>query len=363
MSSSDNIYVNVGITNNTIDPDEAIYKLAVYDNTLTVPISNKSNDCFASIVRFSIPTQTIPILIFPLDVNQTNPNLSILEIGILTSTGSEFPTRVIYLPQNDIDPPNTPIIGTPPYFSINDTISPYYNIYNIQPFLNMVNNALSTSITNSGLGVPAPFYIFDPQTELISLIVTQNFISSGAQIFLNSCLAQYFGGFFFNTQLINVIGGYDNLFIHNLSNIPFGSTVGGPYRFIQEYSSIPKWFDITKIVVTSSSLQAVQEYNPLSSNNQTINFSANQIPIITDFAASFPSLKDYSSTLIYNPSSQYRLIDITSSSPVSRLQFQFFWMNRNNQLIPLSLSPNQSIELKLAFVNKNLYKGNTNTFK
>lgn len=358
MSSSDNVYVNVSIDNTIYNRAlQDNYLTAKYDQTSTYPILQNPSEYYLSIVRFSIPTDNIPIFFFPLDIYQTNVNVSNLEIGVETALGTSFSDLVTFVPQNkDLSPPQITILPpSPPYFTPNDTINPYYELFNIQPFLDMINDALAAAITNSALGVPAPYYIFDPKTELISLVVTQAFIATNASIFMNTLLAKYLFGFYLEFKF-----GY---YYHNLSDIPFGSPVGGPYVFIEEFSSVDQWFDITKVVITSSSLGSTPEFNPSVSLSSQINSTSNQIPIITDFAVSFPSLREYSSTLVYNPTSQYRLIDLNTNTPISRVQFQFYWQNKHQQLIPILISPNQSIEIKLAFVKKSLYNGKVTTFK
>lgn len=357
---SDNLYLNLLIPNLVNSSELTPQNIpAEYDQTLNVALLQNPSEYYMSVVRFTLPLDLIPIFSFPVDVSQNNPNISALEIGIQTSGGTQYPQRIVYVSANNIAVPAAS--GSAPYFDYYQVTSPYYFIYNIQPFINMVNTALSAAyVASGGLVADAPYYIFNPQTELISLVVDATFLASGKSIFLNAALKTYFSSFNFTTLNNFVTGPY--FFYHNLSTIPYGSPSGGPYIFQEEWNSLALWFDIRKVVVQSESFPVVQESSPVFSSYkifgsaQQQNGNANYISILTDFAVTYDQVADVSSQLTYIPNPQYRLIDLRSNTPLYRIQLQFFWLSKNSYLYPVLLSPNQGVEIKLGFFKKELYK-------
>lgn len=353
MSEPDNVYLNVLIPNtpiffgNTTTPSNI---LAQYDQSLTIPVLKNPSDYYVSIVRFTVPLDTIPIFSFPLDVYQNNPNVSLLEIGIQLS-GTQYSQKIVFVPPNNLPAPST-IAVSPPYFNYNDVTNPYYFIFCIQCFIDMVNTALAAAFIAAGSpGGTAPFYIYTESTQIISLIVTSGFIGSGAQIFMNGPLKTYFSSFNFTT-LNNSIGAY--LYYHNLSTPPYGQS--SPYQFNEEYNSISLWFDARKIVIVSNSIPVIQEASPTFSNAMVgLNGTANYLPIITDYSLVFNNINDASSVLTYYPSAQYRLTDLKSNAPLTRIDLRFYWLSKNGNLYPIYISPNQSAEVKIGFFKKSLY--------
>jgi len=349
---SDNLYLNIIIPNNVSSTNPYPQSIrAVYDESLVQPILMDPSQYYASIVRFSMPLDTIPFFSFPLDRNQNNPNVSQLLIGVKRA-GVEYTRFVNYIPQNDYPPPVT-TTGT---FSYDQSLLPYYFVYSIQPLITMINIALASAFGAAGIAGAAPYYVYNPLTQLVSLIVTQAFLTANATIFMNNYTKNYLDSFPFYTNVNYQDGAYK--YTHNLDTIPYGSPVGGPYEFIEEYNSLDLWFDIRKIIITSSSFPVIPEstpsYNPDQSNGT--NGSVTYAPIITDYVVSYNNINDVTSVLVYEPSPQYRLVNMSSTSPINRLNFSFSWLSKNGSLYPVLLSPNNSITIKLGFFKKDLYK-------
>lgn len=362
--SGDNIYLNLAISNQSYDLTQNRNIQAVYDQTLTNPLLNNPSDYYLSIIRFSLPSNSIPIFRCPVDVSQNDPNGTPFFIGIELGA-SVYPERVMFVATNSLPAP-TPAASYP-YFSASQISSGYYTMFAAQPLVSMVNTALAAAHTASGIGGAAPYYIFDPTTQLFSLIVTQTFIASGAYIYMNNSLVNYFSGFnFYYVGTFQAAGTAGIRFRHILTPLPYGSPVGGPYKFDAEYDASSLWFDIRKIVVTSTSIPTSPEFNPVTTPlgivASGLDSTSNTFPIITDFISTFDNFNEYGSTITYNPTTQYRLVDLNSNAPLNRIQLTFYWLSKNGTLYPLFLSPNQTITMKLAFIKKDLYK-NTNTLK
>lgn len=346
---SDNQYLNI-IVHNPINgsvefPDNLT---AVYDETLTIPVLSNPDKYYCSIIRFGIPIDLVPIFVFPVNPQQNNANVSNLIIGVSTG-GVQYSQPLTYHPANNLPAPTAG--SSAPYFQDFQRQSPYYFVYSIQDMIDMINTSLLAAFTAAGSpGGTAPYYIYTPNGQVISLIVTSTFTGSNptATIFMNSALNVYLNSFRYTTN--NDING-PYMFTHNLVTIPYGQST--PYKFDWEYNAIDLWLDARKIVVTSQSLPTRQEASPTLSIGT--NGTALYQPIITDYLLSFNNIQDLSSIVVYAPSAQYRLIDLFKTEPLSRLNFQFYWQSEAGALFPILLSPGQSITVKIAFFNKSLY--------
>ena len=352
--SADNIYLNVSIPNSSLNQGNTVTplnKVAQYDQSLTIPVLQNPTDYYMSVLRFTVPLDQIPLFSFPLDIYQNNPNVSFLEIGIQLA-GVQYPERIIYVSPNDLSAP-TPG-GSSPFFNFNDVTNPYYFIYCIQCFIDMVNVALGLAFVAAGSpgGGAAPFYIYTPTTQLISLIATTAFLGSGALIFMNAPLKTYFSSFNFTTT--NSINSGPFLYFHNLTTTPYGQT--SPFKFDEEYNSLDLWFDLRKVVLVSNSIPVIQEASPTHSNAAMgLNGTANYLPIISDYSVVFNNINDAASILTYYPSGQYRLADMKSNSPLTRIDLRFYWLSKNGYLYALYIGPNQTAEVKIGFFKKELY--------
>lgn len=350
----DNRYININIPNTYFVGENKTFPSwipAVYDNTLTSPVIFNPSLDYISLINFTLVPNTIPLFIFALDVDQNNPNVGEYIIGI-GATGIQYPENVVYAPANNLPVPVPG--GSSPFFGYSDSINPYYFIYSVQQFINMINAALTAAVTASGIGVTAPFYIYDPITQLISLIVTPLFRNSGATIFMNAQLKNYLNSFAFTTQ--NDVNTGPFIYFHDLSTTPYNSPIGGPYQYMEEAVSIALWYDIRKIQVISA-LPIVTEASPLSVPQlQNLNGSSNNLPILSEFAVGYETLNDINEITIYNPTAQYRLIDMNPQVPITRINLSFQWCTKSGQNLPIYIAPMQTITAKMGFFNKDIYK-------
>lgn len=225
----------------------------------------------------------------------------------------------------------------------------------------MINNALSISLVSAGLnfmGAIDALYFYNPVTQLISLMVTKTFITSGYNIVMNCLLKNYLSSFSFKTTSPSGNAPF-NLYQQILSPISFLDPVNGPYIFSEEYISLSLWYDLRKIIVTTNSIpitfESTPTFNP-NSNTNGINGTANVTPIITDFIAVLESANDDGSVAVYQPTSQYRLVNMVGRVPLDRINLQFLWQDKQGNKFPIYISPNQTCTVKLGFFDKGLYK-------
>ena len=379
---NNNVYVNITITGSTPNYNGTTQfsnedNIATdYNTTKTIPILDKCSDYYASIVRFSIPLNTIPLLICPIIPLQGNPNLTPLVFGIFYN-GSTFSLPVIFMPSG----PGP----APAQNQFTQVITPYYYIYYYEQFINMVNYILSVLWILSGLSVlfdnlNAPYYYYDPITTLVNLVLPACFFKLTAPaaaipiLFYSESSIRYFDAFptFFNGY--NQPNGRDfDLNVASLTNVnnyafhgspgnPFDPTITNPptyYQIPQDYPTIFYWSSIRSLLITTNNIPIKNEFIPTlstSSSNNSNNSVASSFPIITDFIPNLTAPGESRAIAYYFPLSQYKLVDMTSDNPLQKIDLHFYWQDTSNNLYPLQISLFQEINVKLGFFKKSLYK-------
>lgn len=344
----DNIYLNVVFQNNTTNSEVPAH----YNVTKTMPIVDKPNEYYITVVRMDIPLNGIPLLIIPIVPNQANPNLTPFVFTINASS-----TTVIYVPDNN----NT----VPVQNQLTQVITPYYFVFSFQNIITAFNTALAASWVAAGSpggAGNAPFFIFNPVTQLISLAVSQAFITAGATISFNNALTNYLEGFelFFDTATNTfrfILANFGN----NGWNLP-GQTipvaVGPPvvwFLFSQEYTCMEYWLSLRKIVLLSNTIPITTEFVPAFDATGSQTGVATSLPILTDFIPNIEQAGDSRSIAVYNPSAQYRLIDLIGSNPLYNIDLKIQWQDKLGNYFDLFIEPFQEGSVKLAFLRKDLY--------
>ena len=133
-----------------------------------------------------------------------------------------------------------------------------------------------------------------------------------------------------------------------------------PYTFVdqfikvnQELSTIDTWCPINGIVFTTNTLPIViNQYGSNSViNNERPSFEtgAQFAMIITDLQT---NEQGYKPNLLYNPTAEYRRIDMTGNMGLTNIDIRVFWRAKTGQLIPFKLSSGVSASIKLLFQKK-----------
>ena len=189
---SEYLYYNIGATNSDEDGNFQSIRFNYNEQRLS-PILEKPNDWEMKIQRFSIPTSAIPWIIPYLVVGSTN-NSTKWEVAF-NYNGVNYPTTVIYVPENDR--------ATPSVVPVDYVNYGYYYIWSLRQFISLVNTAIATSwsivaaIAPGAATVPPPFFIYDSVTQLCSVIYPKYFIpgqtANLSGILLNPNLQYFFG--------------------------------------------------------------------------------------------------------------------------------------------------------------------------
>lgn len=357
----DHIYYNIVIPyadNAAFNPTQATFM-----ENRTISILEKPDEWYLSIVRFYIPSQSIPLTVLPIDdYPNVNPNDTTLHVILSYNGINSDETSVIYTTQNQFTlPPPAATLTNPSY-----PIVPYYYIYNYQHVIDMVNTAIAAALTNlktqGGTGAiaaaTAPFFVYDANTQLISLFADQTFydVNTAAnliKIYINFPFSSFFNAF--PTYLTNL-----NLF--TLGNFTFqylvanngNNTVAGIIHFQQEYVTVGLWNIFKSIVFISGTAPISTELIPSTDG------SGNVIgrKILTDFDPLINDRAGQSNGIMqYYPQGPYRLVNLVSSSPLVKFDVSIYWQDKNQNLYPLYILYNNVVTIKVLFVNKRVYNG------
>ena len=69
--------------------------------------------------------------------------------------------------------------------------------------------------------------------------------------------------------------------------------------------------------------------------------------IIADYSIPLSSQNNYNSEIIYAPSAEYRLLSLTSSTNVNRIDIQAFWESKTGLSYPIYMPPGTCSNIKL----------------
>jgi hypothetical protein len=351
QSNDENVYYNVVFEHDDSqgsDPQPFFYNVQK-----TLPIISKCDDYFVSITRFAIPLNQIPKLICPIVPDSGTSQRTPLRIGISVG-GVDSSQSVFYVPDNSL-----------PAVNQNNTngqiITPYYYIYSYELLLSLINTALQAafSASSSPGGGNSPFFYYDPNSGLISLVVSAAFVAAGATIFANSDTLKYLSGFRTTFVTFDTADGHEYEFVlSTLSNYDFYFSTEYPtaatyLKFTQEYSTVAQWTSFRSLLLTTNTIPVSNEYIPI---NGTQNSVSSSIPIISDFIPDIENPGDLSTIAIYNPTAQYRLVNLIKSTPLQSIDLQIYWQDTSQNIYPLMVGVGQSVSVKIGFFKKSLYQ-------
>ncbi len=390
--NDDIIYYNGSLTNSQGQFISQSAVPCVFYDQRTQQILEKSDEYLMSVVRWSLPTSTIPLLILtPLDFIPIPPyaipnfNRDLIGYSVILSwwTGTDyvdFTTYIEYTPQNAI-PPTTILL---PQTQQNEM---YWYIYTYQHLLNMINSALLDCFTRlkahygAAPGTTAPKMIYDPVTNLYTLLADDAFqapalnpvdptnsdpnIRFGSQtaitVWLNLYLwdTNFIPAWNFDYAGLNNFSkpDPDTFYVSNKAvRIVIENNTGlantGTTRLVSELPVISNTSAFQNITLTSSTLPVNYEsINPALQNTSATN---NTLQIISDYTYDVFSSTDTISArlgIVYTPS-VYRFTVLNSKEPLTRIQITAQFLDNVNVPHTIGLRSNSTFSFKLMFVKK-----------
>lgn len=355
--SADNQYYNAIIANNSNN-----FVNAKYSAALTNPIIDNPSEYYLSIIRFTIPAANIPIFIYDPLVNYKVS---------LSYNGFSASQALTYIPTTILTPAQAGEF--------------YYYVNSYQLFIDMINKAyLAAFTTLSGLtalpvGVThAPWLIYNAETELISLIAQKEYTTepsnASVKVWSDISILRKLEGFEYKSNAFNPAttnGQQFQLSIKNNSNnilanvvAPDGTALTNCLEMKQEYPTLYRWNDVRSIVFLADNMPVNQEIYPSGSSLPTDPTTASYIsqgislynPVLTDFEIATGKGPDALSSIQYVPQSQWRFVDLQSTQPLRKIGFIMKWADTFGNLHDFSLTPGDSITVKIAFLKKDLVK-------
>jgi hypothetical protein len=369
------VYYDITISN--LANTDTVPPVLYFNETRNNPFILDPESYYLSIVRFTLDTNTLPVITPEIQPNQSNRDLTNYSITLeWDNPVAPFQTFVqqtflIYAPQNQ-----QAQVPAPPSQTTNglqNNATSYYDIYSYQYFIFLVNqtfqncyNALNAQVVGAGLALPsayAPVMSWDTQQNIALLSAdnagyndnTANYI----KIYFNPSLYNLFVSFPFIIESADVVPNGKNARIimsgfggANLVPYPPVAPLYTALQIVQEYSTLALWTPITAIVFTSNTLPIVanQVSAPLLFSNgqrfQSGGNNSNIAQVITDFVANEGI---YKPNLVYVPSGQYRLVSLVGNTPLYNLDIEVFYRNRRCELIPFRLGAGNTATIKILF--------------
>jgi hypothetical protein len=126
----------------------------------------------------------------------------------------------------------------------------------------------------------------------------------------------------------------------------------------QEYNTLPLFTPIKSIVFRGSLINVVSDMvaTPVIYQNG-ININAGKqntdiLPTLIEYSVPLTIGTEYKPYIYYEPTAEYRLMDLYSDNPVYGLNFDVFWKDSFGNLVPFTLGLGASATMKILFRKK-----------
>lgn len=389
-SSPDHIYLNMCLPQGrplvaSAPLGTLPWAAASYSGSYSEPILKDPSEWHLSIVRFNIPTSLIPICFVAPQGGQGNVNLLNYSVSLQAPGGpirqaflswtSEFSATVAPAPTGPVPNPLTSPAAYTAFSTTPATTLQYYSVYSYQHFINLINAAFAAAFTaasaDAGWPVAAtfpPFMTFDSSTSLITLTAQTAYDSKALApigVYMNSELMEFFQGTFFTISngfqglppgpVSPTTGSDYKLLIYDtgnnsVPNIPNpGAVAQAGFAMRQEFPALALWTDFKGISFQTGVTPVNVEY-PAPNGTGTV--TGGSIPVITDFYPATSIGTDVRSQITYVPAGEYRLSDLISTAPLSKLDFKIYWQDQFDNYFPVFCTHNTCVNAKLMFRKK-----------
>ena len=372
-NSPDKVYYDLCISNLNGNLKGMPPPVLTYNETRSIPIIYDPKSYYLSIVRFSLDTTTLPAFVPEIQLEQDDPNLSVYSFTLswTDSSGITYDAQEFmkFIPQDETinipSPPSRTVSG------FQDTSTGYYNVYQFQYVVFLMNNTFSACVKAlagklpNGMTLPsmnAPVMAWDTDNDRAVLYTDASGYdvskTNSIKVYMNSNMTQLWNSF--PSKIVSYSNAGDKGKNCQIITNSFGNTNTVPYPkavpsydaiiTYQESSTIASMNPVTSIVFTSNTLPVVSEnvskpvviYNgdtlkSTGNNNQIAN-------VITDLQLD----GSYKPNILYEPYT-YRLISMVGSRPISDIDVTVFWRDRVGRLNNFYLSAGSTCTIKFLF--------------
>ena len=322
-SDGDHLYYNIAIKSN--DRNDGI---AVFDDNRTEAILTNPSDYELAVIRFSVPSQNIPIFLWTDDLD--------FQIS-LEYQGSLYSAKLQWFPNTSFSPPFKDWYGKA--------------VWNYNNLINSINLGFLTAFNALKLANPtapylyAPVMTYSPETKLCSMYVEPTYdhlyLSNPIYVWFNESLGNKFPAFQ-NIVSNDPLGFkiFKMIFVNNITN---NITISGIDYLVsqEEFSTLSLWSDLRSIVFETD-LPVITE----SIGSQTNKYRR----VLTDFEPE-SQIADRS-TIQYFATGLPRFYDLVSSYPLNRVSIRVLWETKSGEFYPLRLTKTDLLSIKLYFKRK-----------
>lgn len=324
-SKDSNMYFNLKFPG----PVDNMWTPAQVELQFTDTLLNSPKEYNLSILRFELPSSTIPISLF-----NTDPSAYVLT---LRYNNMDFSANLVYIPDN--------------FSGIEIYKQP---IYSYQVWCDMINNAFQHADASMGAMFPAkpstkaPYFVFDRLNGLFTLIVEKVYNTAPIEIYFNTMLYNLFLGSM-RAEYYGKSGLKDyKIVVGDFKNNSFSST---EYNITQEFNTLYN-FNVFKKLIITSDLPVVKEYIPSKNTSQN---ELNSINILSDLVPySENDSRYFRSTIFYLPSAEFRRIKMTGNQSLTKMSVKVYWTDDKENIYEWYLAKGQTGSMKILFepINK-----------
>lgn len=353
MTQPEILYYNLSFTckkNNQTDPDV----IAQFKQGRSQMILHNASDYYYTVVRFTMNSSNLPILIPPIATGQSNVDLTTWGMVLQYNNVFSDATFINYTCRNKYF--NNPV--NPPTIQQDD--NPYYYIQNIAHFVDMFNDCASRCFTNlaSKDGVTltgkAPKLKYNGDNTFSIYYDNSIFTDDNTlNLLFNNNLYNVLRNFNYSTVANSNGFNYKLMITDKIDNY---TTVGSvDYIFDKQvYPSMDNWSPVQNIsFVTSNDIHNELFASPVFVSNNDINSvyvgnADSTDNIATDIILPVDNPEDYNSYIVYN-ATVYRETVITTDR-IGTIEFTVKWKNRlTGKIYNVLLSDGDSVSAKIKF--------------
>ena len=363
--SKSNFVSDYGYYNILISNDTETSKEATFSETRINPVLSNMQDWLLAVVRFKVPSTSIPLFVFEEIENPPGTFTSPYYVGF--SIGNTYATPLI---QN--------IVFDPIYANTTAVNRPYSRfMYYYSSFLKMINDALLelfttaktngayTALLNPFTDPEALYFELDNTTSYLKLLLPyvaatgSPFVNDGTNPYINIHISKklfYFLAGFNSKCLINPpLPFMDHVLLisepevyNNIIDLPAYQTL--PARSViqiyEDYSCLYLWNKLSRLLFTTS-IPIEQELIGVKGQDGN-NF---QQTLLTDFEV-IPNQNGNTRDYIFYFAEYPRYQNFTSNGDLRNMDLKIYFQTNDLETFPLMIPPGFESTVKIQFKRK-----------